>query len=394
MLRRQIFLRVVVLFLMGLTCSAQQTPAARMVTLTTADGTLLKASYFSAGKPGPGVILFHQCNRHRKVWDGLAEQMASSGINVLTLDNRGFGESGGPPMDKLPVEEQKRITADVWPHDFDLALDYLESQPGVMRDKIGAGGASCGVDNAVQLARRHREVKSLVLLSGAIDRSARLFLHSSDRAIFVSAADDDEFGKSVEPMQWWFSESPNPASRFEHYATGGHGADMFAVHKELPDVIAEWFAATLMNHPENVPKTNGVALDTQVLRTLGLIDRPGGAGEAAKTLAQARERDPRAVMFPQSVVNLLGYEHLALGDTKGAVEIFKLNVLGYPNSPNAYDSLSDAYLATGQKDLALQNSKKTLELLPSDKEDSEQFRSGLKAYAQEKVTRLETHSPK
>ena len=71
-----------------------------LVDLTAPDGINLKATYFAAGRPGPGVLLLHQCNRQRKVWDDLAERLAASGLNVLTLDFRGFGESGGTPLDK------------------------------------------------------------------------------------------------------------------------------------------------------------------------------------------------------------------------------------------------------------------------------------------------------
>ena len=66
----------------------------RPVDLTASDGTRLKATFFAAAKPGPGVLLLHQCNRQRKVWDGLAQQLSVAGINVLTLDYRGYGESG------------------------------------------------------------------------------------------------------------------------------------------------------------------------------------------------------------------------------------------------------------------------------------------------------------
>src|SRR5215469_7882131 len=123
-----------------LACASQ-----RVVDLTAADGTKLKATYFSADKPGPGVLLLHQCNRQRKVWDGLAQQLATSGINVLTLDLRGFGESGGIPNDKLtpetgPGQLQK------WPGDIDVAFQYLKTHPGVKADVIGVGGASCGVN--------------------------------------------------------------------------------------------------------------------------------------------------------------------------------------------------------------------------------------------------------
>src|SRR5512138_3759335 len=78
----------------------------RTVDLTSADGTKLKATYFAA-KPGPGVLLLHQCNGQRKMWDELARQMSSAGINVLTLDLRNFGESEGKPADQLTPQENQ-----------------------------------------------------------------------------------------------------------------------------------------------------------------------------------------------------------------------------------------------------------------------------------------------
>jgi dienelactone hydrolase len=391
---RPAFFSLFFLIPLALTCAAQQTPRPRVASLTTPDGIVLKSTYFAAGKPGPGVLLLHQCNRQRKVWDELAERLASSGINVLTLDYRGYGESGGTPNDKLTPEEQKKMVTEIWPRDFDMALEYLESQPDAARSKIGVGGASCGVNNSIQLARRHSEIQSLMLLSGPTDRAGRLYLQSSGLPIFVSAADDDEFGNMVEPLQWWFSTSTISASRFEHYATGGHGADMFTVHKELVDLIAEWFAATLTDHPASLPKTNGTAFPPQLIRTLEMIDKPGGANEVARALVQAREHDPNAVIFPQFLVNVLGYEHIQLGDTKGAVEILKLNVDGYPNSPNTYDSLADAYLAAGDKDLALKNAKKVLELLPSDHSESELRRNAIRSSAEQKISQLDKPNSK
>jgi len=53
-----------------------------------------------------------------------------------------------------------------WPGDVHVAYSYLVSQPGVDAHIVGAGGASCGVNQAIHLAIRHPEVKSLVLLSG------------------------------------------------------------------------------------------------------------------------------------------------------------------------------------------------------------------------------------
>ena len=374
-------------------CPAQQPPPPRVVDLTAPDGMKLKATYFAAAKPAPGVLLLHQCNRQRKVWDDLAARLAASGLNVLTVDYRGFGESGGTPFDKLTNDERAKFVAEKLPLDVETAFQYLSVQPGVTRGIIGVGGASCGVNQSVQVARRHPEVKSLVLLSGDTNPDGRQFLRNSPNLpIFISAADDDANGLVVEFMKWLFSISLDPADKFQRYANGGHGVEMFAAHEELPGVIVEWFGTTL-RPGSSAPSSKSTAPQSRDAKSrepniLELIDQPGGAAKVAKQLAEARHRDPQAELFSETIVNQLGYEHIQSGDTKGAVEIMQLNVTAYPNSANAYDSLSDAYLADGQKDLALQNAKKALELLPADKTLSDAFRDGLKANIEQKLKQL------
>ncbi len=169
---------------------------------------------------------------------------------------------------------------------------------------------------------------------------------------------------------------------------------MFAEQKELPRIVADWFLATLENKPETAPKTNGRAMEPQVLNNLELIDQAGGGGadRLAKSLAAGRDGDA-AALFPEFIVNLIGYEHIQAGDIKGAVEILKLNVMGYPNSPNVYDSVSDAYLADGQKDLALQNAKRAVELLANDTVDGEQRRNDIRESAEQKIKQLTPANP-
>src|SRR5881227_3343222 len=142
----------------------------RVVDLKSPEGTILKASYFAAAKPGPGVLLFHQSNRSRESWDGVAQQLAAVGMNVLAVDGRGHGESGGKYDNKKT------------PEDVDAAFTYLVSQPGVNRDAIGAGGAGwLGVIGSVEAARRHPEIKSLVLMSGETLRDGLQFLHQASQ---------------------------------------------------------------------------------------------------------------------------------------------------------------------------------------------------------------------
>ena len=73
---------------------AQSPPAPQDVTLSAADGTRLKATYYAAPQPGPAVLLLHMCNTTRTSWEPLGRQLAATGIHALAVDYRGFGESG------------------------------------------------------------------------------------------------------------------------------------------------------------------------------------------------------------------------------------------------------------------------------------------------------------
>lgn len=54
------------------------------------------------------------------------------------------------------------------------------------------------------------------------------------------------------------------------------------------------------------------------------------------------------------------------GKPKEALEIFKLNVFLYPNSANVYDSIAEAYAVNGERELAIKNYKRSLELDPKN----------------------------
>src|SRR5689334_19056061 len=158
---------------------AQSKP--RDVDLAASDGTHLKATFYAAnanGKPAPAVMLLHMCNTDRKSWTPVAEQLAATGISALTIDNRGFGESGGPRWQDASPEVRQQI-GEKWPGDFDTAFAWLLSQNGVTKNGIGAGGGSCGVNNVVKLASRHAEIRSLVLLAGGIETSGVNYLRQN-----------------------------------------------------------------------------------------------------------------------------------------------------------------------------------------------------------------------
>lgn len=143
---RRTFLTLVVFLLLACNGLVFAATAERVIDLTAADGTRLKATFFAAEKPGPAVLLLHQCNKDRKIWNGLARELASSGINVLTLDLRNFGESEGRPLDKLTPEEAQATQAK-WPSDIDRACQGQQApgrgQENVYMDDEQTASSTC-----------------------------------------------------------------------------------------------------------------------------------------------------------------------------------------------------------------------------------------------------------
>ena len=67
-------------------------------------------------------------------------------------------------------------------------------------------------------------------------------------------------------------------------------------------------------------------------------------------------------------------------------------VESYPESPNAYDGLADAYEVLGDKNAALSNAQKALEKLDTAQNLNPQFKEAIRKSASEKLARLKGRS--
>jgi CubicO group peptidase (beta-lactamase class C family) len=83
----------------------------------------------------------------------------------------------------------------------------------------------------------------------------------------------------------------------------------------------------------------------------------------------------------ESSLNSRAYELMNSHRLDDALKVFRLIVHEYPNSANAYDSLGEAYLANGNKDLALLNYKKSLRLNPAN-DNAEKIIDSLETHKQ------------
>jgi len=121
--------------------------------------------------------------------------------------------------------------------------------------------------------------------------------------------------------------------------------------------LREIIGRILYDQPYEMPKASGAEALAKIINDKGL----------AAALAQYHEWKAKAspdVDISEQEINGLADQLLRDGKAKEAIEILKLNVEAYPQSSAAYSSLGEAYLAAGQKELAIQALKKALELNP------------------------------
>jgi tetratricopeptide (TPR) repeat protein len=92
----------------------------------------------------------------------------------------------------------------------------------------------------------------------------------------------------------------------------------------------------------------------------------GKFDEAINGYRQIKKDQPDNISVSEDRINNLGYSLLRQNKIEESIALLKLNVEFYPKAWNTYDSLAEAYMTTGKKDLAIANYRKSLELNPAN----------------------------
>jgi len=116
------------------------------------------------------------------------------------------------------------------------------------------------------------------------------------------------------------------------------------------------------------------ALDEMLAKVEALANAPSIAKPMLKTIIEKdvqaaiqqyyelKASKPDAFDFSEEELNSLANTLFRIKKLKEAVEICKFNVEFHPQSFNVYNSLAEAYMINGDKELAIKNFEKSLEL--------------------------------
>ena len=172
------------------------------------------------------------------------------------------------------------------------------------------------------------------------------------------------------PTQWALGWQTKPRKQHNAViATGGGRAAFFVYpHDDLAVVVLTNLAG---GSPEEfIDELAGLyepaIAASDPVTVLRMQLRKRGYERAVEVFKELKQKD--AAFYPlETDLNDWAYRMLnGGGKKKEALEIFKLNVLLYPDSANVYDSLAEAFEANGNRELAIRNYKRSLELDPKN----------------------------
>lgn len=118
----------------------------------------------------------------------------------------------------------------------------------------------------------------------------------------------------------------------------------------------------------STPKLNSYFYTKKVINTC--LDK--GIEEAKIIMKESK------LELSEADLNAKGYEMIKRGFYKKAIDLFTLEVLSFPKSYEAYDSLGEAYMMDGKINKAIGNYKKSLELNTENTNAKEKLRELLK----------------
>jgi tetratricopeptide (TPR) repeat protein len=129
-------------------------------------------------------------------------------------------------------------------------------------------------------------------------------------------------------------------------------------------VLARAAAQTHRIASENAEQSARDALAQGIQSGITLLQTQPAEGERA--IAAALQKGIAAGILDEGAINALGYEYLGQKKNDVAIAVFKFNVQTFPASSNVWDSLGEGYMNAGQRELAITNYRKSLELDPNN----------------------------
>ncbi|MEP7269693.1 MAG: tetratricopeptide repeat protein [Saprospiraceae bacterium] len=363
---------------------------------------------FIKGKLFPLIIYSLGQNDYTLENTILFEYLASYGYIVVTVPHLGMS----PRKDYLLIDDA--LSFDTQVRDLEFSLSEMLKYPHVDAAKIGALGMSMGSVYTLLMAGKNNNIKALAGLDGTIMGGLESFAYKyqnmpyydscnvkvpileifredhHDLSVLSSLKFSDRYLLGIKAM----THADFTASPLYTLSTARILPDTFGLARRTPEYAAAWykiicenvrlfFDGALKNETAGSQQltswksnsTFGNATSTFISglqcpneEEFAKIVSIKGSVSAIENLKSLQLKYPGNTWLRQKKLNRMGYEYVYKNDVNNAIELFKFNVAAFPDSSAVYASLADGYEIKGNKELAIKNYERALQLNPNDKD--------------------------
>jgi dienelactone hydrolase len=361
-------------------------------------------SFWEAGPVSakfPVIIYAPSCSASSFENSDLCEYLASNGYIVVSSPNMG-------PRSRFMTQDVLGIQAQV--ADIEFLIGYLRNIPQADMSQIAVVGFSWGGISNVFAFMQDDRITALVCLDGSI-RYGNEFLKEAKHVIprrltvplfylasreltleeltqfkfdlstsFLNEAKYSDFhfvlfnGMEHQDFSSLFIRF-RPDKQFTDY----NATEISESHNWMARYVLQFLNAYIKNDEpareflKNSPEKNGVPRHQLAVQSRSALHPAPTISDYGRELAkqgfdkaitiwrEAKAKDP-GFQLPEKEVNTWGYQLMQEKKLNEAISVFKLNVAMYPEGFNTYDSLAEAQAAAGDKQSAIANYRKSLEL--------------------------------
>ena len=221
--------------LLTLPAYAQRDASAEIVTTEATDGLTLVGEFYAAQDAAPSVVLMHMLGSRRTAWQPLIPSLTDAGYNVLAVDLRGHGETGGA-RDWALAER-----------DVQTWIDWLMEQGTSTDMPVALIGGSIGANLALVGCAADDRCTTVIALSPGLDYGGITPEFAIEglalRPVLLVAAQDDSTSSDAVKL---FTGIAQGELGVQLYAGSLHGTALLNAPEPLViDLISDWLGEYL-----------------------------------------------------------------------------------------------------------------------------------------------------
>jgi predicted acyl esterase len=222
----------------GIPPAAAQGPTPERVEITAPDGIVLVGSYYAppenADDPARALLLMHHSGSKKETFIDFIPIAQDAGYALVTVDLRGYGESGGETSDWQSMES-----------DAHLWLAWLREQPGIDPDRVSIVGSSIGGDLGLRVMVKDEALRTVVSLSPRLDVNGLTTADAVEamgaRPIFFAAGQGDELDAEATHALFALATGDVQARLYDH---GACCTTLFMLEPDLAPAVIAWLDRT------------------------------------------------------------------------------------------------------------------------------------------------------